>query len=247
VETRESVNELVDHTLASIAGGRLECASDIVMLRASELAHAIKCRDVSCCEVMQAYLKHIDRLNPIVHALRLGVEQAELIALAYHRDTQLRRGEYLGWMHGLPTVIRENRDAAACALVARRMKNAGCIIVGEANQSLSVSDCDCEYRPVAMPLNAYDQRKTAGGGAASAAVALALRMLPVADGSDPAMSLQNACAFNNVLGFRPSAGRTLPETQQLLAPTFAARGLMARSVRDLARLFLVQSGYNDRP
>ena len=118
VEMRESVYELVDHTVASIAGGRLECASDIVMLRASEMARAIKCRDVSCCEMMQAYLKHIDWLNPIVHALRLGVEQAELIALAHHRDTQLRRGEYLGWMHGLPTVIGESRDAAACALVA---------------------------------------------------------------------------------------------------------------------------------
>jgi Amidase len=70
-------------------------------------------------------------------------------------------------------------------------------------------------------------------------------MLPVADGSDRAVSLENACAFNDVLGFRPSAGRTLLETQQLLAPTFAARGLMARSVRDLGRLFLVQSGYND--
>ena len=162
METRESVNELVDHTVASIAGGRLECASDIVMLRASEMARAIKCRDVSCCEMMQAYLKHIDWLNPIVHALRLGVEQAALIALAHHRDTQLRPGEYLGWMHGLPTVIRENRDAAACALVARRMKSAGCIIVGEANQSRSVSDCDCEYRPVTMPLNAYDQRRLLG-------------------------------------------------------------------------------------
>ena len=95
-------------------------------------------------------------------------------------------------------MIRENRDAAACALVARRMKNAGCIIVGEANQLISVSDCDCEYRPVAMPLNAYDQRKTAGGDAASAAVALALRMLPVADGSDPAVSQQNACAMSSV-------------------------------------------------
>ena len=63
-------------------------------------ARAIKCRDVSCCEMMQAYLKHIDWLNPIVHALRLGVEQAALIALAHHRDTQLRPGEYLGWMHG---------------------------------------------------------------------------------------------------------------------------------------------------
>jgi len=103
-------------------------------------ARAIKCRDVSCCEMMQAYLKHIDWLNPIVHALRLGVEQAALIALAHHRDTQLRPGEYLGWMHGLPTVIREK---------ARRMKNAACIIVSEANQSRSVSDCDCEYRPVA--------------------------------------------------------------------------------------------------
>src|SRR6516225_195131 len=117
VETRESVNELVDHTVASIAGGRLECPSDIVMLRASEMARAIKCRDVSCCEMMQAH-PHIDRLNPIVHALRLGVEQAELIALAHDRDTQLRRGEYLGWMHGLPTVIGESRNAAACALVA---------------------------------------------------------------------------------------------------------------------------------
>jgi hypothetical protein len=38
-----------------------------------------------------------------------------------------------------------------------------------------------------------------------------LRMLPVADGSDRAVSLQNACAFNNVLGFRPSAGRALPD------------------------------------
>ena len=59
-------------------------------------------------------------------------------------------------------MIRENRDAAACALVARRMKSAGCIIVGEANQSRSVSDCDCEYRPVAMPLSAYDQRRLPG-------------------------------------------------------------------------------------
>jgi len=64
VETRESVNELVDHTVASIAGGRLEWASDIVMLRASEMARAIKCRDVSCCEMMQAYLKHIRSAEP---------------------------------------------------------------------------------------------------------------------------------------------------------------------------------------
>ncbi|HET7500113.1 MAG TPA: amidase family protein [Kofleriaceae bacterium] len=39
-----------------------------------------------------------------------------------------------------------------------------------------------------------------------AAVALALRMLPVADGSDHAGSLRNPAAFNNVLRFRTRFG-----------------------------------------
>jgi len=41
----------------------------------------------------------------------------------------------------------------------------------------------------------------------SAAVAVALRMVPVADGSDNGGSLRNPAAWNNVFGFRTSTGR----------------------------------------
>jgi hypothetical protein len=210
----------------------------------SELARAIRRRDVSCCEMMEAYLDHIDRLNPIANAITLRLSRGGLIARARHRDAQLRRGEYLGWMHGLPMAIKEYRGKARYGLVAARMKNAGCIILGEANDPLSMPECGPNNNPVRMPLNAYDQPKTAGGGAAGAAVAVALRMLPVAAGHEVGGSVHNPAAFNNVLGFRPSAARTPPEAHDLLTSAFAARFLMARSVRDLARLFFVQSEYD---
>jgi hypothetical protein len=43
--------------------------SDLVMLDAITLADAIRSRQVSCVEVMTAYLDHIEKLNPKVNAL----------------------------------------------------------------------------------------------------------------------------------------------------------------------------------
>jgi amidase len=43
--------------------------SDIVLMDALALSHAIKSKQVSCVEVMNAYLNHIDALNPHVNAI----------------------------------------------------------------------------------------------------------------------------------------------------------------------------------
>jgi amidase len=43
--------------------------SDIVMLDGVALARAIRARDVSCVEVMSAYLDHIGHLNALVNAI----------------------------------------------------------------------------------------------------------------------------------------------------------------------------------
>ena len=64
--------------------------SDLVMLDAITLADAIRSRQVSCVEVMTAYLDHIEKLNPKVNALvALSVQaHAELscLQLAYAYD-----------------------------------------------------------------------------------------------------------------------------------------------------------------
>jgi amidase len=43
--------------------------SDIVMMDALALSRAIKSKQVSCVEVMNAYLDHIDALNSKVNAI----------------------------------------------------------------------------------------------------------------------------------------------------------------------------------
>jgi amidase len=94
--------------------------------------------------------------------------------------------------------------------------------------------------------NAYDQSRTAGGSSGGAAVALALRMAPVADGSDYGGSLRNPAGWNNVFGLRPGVGRVPIEAPDMWLPSIGVCGPMARTTADLAMLLSVQAGYDPR-
>ena len=91
--------------------------------------------------------------------------------------------------------------------MVERIRRAGAIIIGKTNVP-EFGLGSQTYNPVfGTTLNAYDQTKTCGGSSGGAAVALALRMLPVADGSDHGGSLRNPAVLNNVFGFGTSFGR----------------------------------------
>ncbi|MEI7977170.1 MAG: amidase, partial [Betaproteobacteria bacterium] len=95
--------------------------------------------------------------------------------------------------------------------------------------------------------NAWDPTKTAGGSSGGAAVALAQRMLPVADGSDFMGSLRNPAGWNHVFGMRPSQGRVpKPSAPDLFIAQLSTEGPMARTVSDLAMLLSTQAGYDAR-
>ncbi len=81
--------------------------SDIVMMDALPLGRALRAKQLSCVEVMNAYLDHIDRFNPKVNAIISMRERKELIAEAAQRDEQLRRGEDMGPLHGMPQAIKD--------------------------------------------------------------------------------------------------------------------------------------------
>ena len=49
--------------------------NDIVAMPAHALSEAIRKRQVSCREVMAAYLAHIDRVNPKLNAAKLQIGQ----------------------------------------------------------------------------------------------------------------------------------------------------------------------------
>ncbi len=95
--------------------------------------------------------------------------------------------------------------------------------------------------------NAWNPAFSAGGSSGGGAVAVAQRMLPMADGSDLGGSLRNPAGWNNVFGLRPSQGRvpSWPRSDAFFAQ-LVTEGPIARNVADLALLLGVQSGHDPR-
>lgn len=236
----------------------------VVELDAIELSRAIHARQVSCHEVMQAYLAQVERFNPAVNALVSLRSDEDVLAEAVQRDRELDQGRSRGWMHGMPQAIK---DLAATqglrttlgsplfaehipqsdAISVARVRASGAIIIGKTNVPEFGLGSQTYNSVFGTTGNAYDPRLVAGGSSGGAAVALALRMLPVADGSDMMGSLRNPAAFNNVFGLRPSFGRVpYGPTPELFIQQLGTEGPMGRSVADVARLLSVQAGYDPR-
>ena len=123
---------------------------EITRISASRLSQAIKSRDVSCVEVMQAYLERIHRYNPLYNAIVSLVDDSELLRQAAAADKALLKGEYWGWMHGMPHAIKDLADAqglvstygspifaqnvaAADSLPVARIRAQGAIFIGKTN------------------------------------------------------------------------------------------------------------------
>ena len=83
---------------------------DITDMSASRLSLAIRQREVSCVEVMQAYLARIHRYNPVYNAIVSMVDDDVLIDQARAADQALSKGDYWGWMHGMPYAVKDSKD-----------------------------------------------------------------------------------------------------------------------------------------
>lgn len=238
--------------------------SEILALDACALSSAIRTRALSCRELMQATLERIERLNPEWNAV-VSLQPAEdLLAQADARDAQLARGQWLGWMHGFPQAVKDLAFTKGIrttmgspllqdfvpqedSIVVERARRAGAIIIGKTNVPEFGLGSQTYNAVFGATANAWDPTKCAGGSSGGAAVALALRMLPVADGSDMGGSLRNPAAYNNVFGLRPSAGRVpkFPAVESFIEQ-LGTEGPMARTVTDLAMLLSVQAGHDPR-
>ena len=237
---------------------------ELVRLDACRLSTLIARREVSCRELMSAFLDRIEAVNPAVNAIVALQPRDALLAQSDAHDAMLARGERMGWLHGFPIAVKDLAQTAgvvttmgspifrgnvpaADGLGVARMRRAGGILIGKTNTPEFGLGSHTYNTVYGLTRNPYDLSRCAGGSSGGAAVALALRMLPVADGSDMGGSLRNPAAFNNVFGFRPSFGRVpkLPEFD-LFMQQLGVEGPMGRSVSDLAQLLAIQAGHDPR-
>jgi len=235
---------------------------DVTALEATALSTAIHARQVSCIEVMTAYLDRIDRQNRAVNAIVALQPRDGLLKQAQACDEDLAAGRSRGWMHGFPHAVKDLENTKGIvstqgspifrdfvpthdSFFVERLRKSGAILIGKTNAP-EFGLGSQTYNPVyGATLNAYDHRKTSGGSSGGASVGVALRMLPVADGSDYMGSLRNPSGWNNIFGLRPTVGR-VARVQDSFLPSMGVMGPLARTVPDLAMLLSVMSGYDAR-
>ena len=234
------------------------CFSSAVVLRARLASGELGAR-----EVMQAHLDRIAQVNPALNAV-VTLDAEGALASADAADARRARGEPLGALHGLPVGVKDlvatkgmrttygsllfrDHVPSENALAADRLEAAGAIIIGKTNTpEFGCGGGQTTNAVFGQTLNPYDLNRSCGSSSGGSAVALAARMVPLADGSDFGGSLRHPAGHCNVVGFRPSPGRVPRFPTSLGWFTLSVDGPMARTVADVALLLSAQAGPDAR-
>jgi amidase len=243
-------------------------SKDLLRLDCRTLSLELSEGRVTAEDLMIATLDRIEKLNPRFKAIIALRGREELLEEARECDRQREEStEQLGVLHGIPTAIKDLSNVAGFPTTmggsplyrfrnipsesdpfSRRIVDEGAIIIGKTNTpELGVGSHTFNKR-WGTTVNPYDLTKSAGGSSGGAAVAVATRMLVVADGTDMMGSLRNPAGWNNIYSHRPTAGmieeKNTSDCRNMnpLPYPISTAGPMARNPQDLSFLLQVMAG-----
>lgn len=221
-------------------------------------------RRLTSAELTEAYLRRIERLDPLLHAV---IEtNPEALDIAARRDRERRAGRVRGPLHGIPILVKDNiatndamgTTAGSLALVGSRvprdarivarLRAAGAVILGKANLSEWAN-----FRGVVPPAirergfhlngwsarggftrNPYDLGRDPCGSSSGSAVAPAANLCAVAIGTETDGSIVCPAAHNAIVGLKPTVGLVAQDGIVPISHSQDTAGPMGRTVTDVA-------------
>lgn len=215
-------------------------------------------RQVSCRQVVQAYLVRIETLNPQLNAI-IALNNLSLTIADSLDAVLLSEGTVDAPLFCIPVLLKDNFDTAGMATTAgsisleysqpeydapvvTRLKHAGAIILGKSNmhefalEGLSVSSLGGQTH------NPYDLTRTPGGSSGGSGAAVAVSLSTFATGSDTVNSIRSPAASNSLCGIRPTRGLISRSGIIPVSHTQDTIGPLSRTIEDLALAFEVMVG-----
>ncbi|MEM2134114.1 MAG: amidase family protein [Candidatus Jordarchaeaceae archaeon] len=235
---------------------------EIVWMSALELSKAIRDGELSPVDVVDAFFKRIEKVNPEINAfVTLTEENARKEAEAAEKAVKSRKT--LGPLHGVPVAIKDNMPVKGIRttwgsklyenyfpkedyVLVERLRSSGAIIIGKTNLPefglIGITD----NAVFGVTRNPWDKTRTCGGSSGGSAAAVAAGLCPIAVGNDWGGSLRTPASFCGVFGFKPHLGR-IPRWPQLPGfETLAVEGPITRTVADAALMLDVMAGPDSR-
>jgi len=199
---------------------------NLIYASATELARAIRAKDVSSEEVVTAYLARISDINPRLNAI-VQLTADMTLEQARKADDVLAQGESTGPLHGVPMTIKDSFDTAGVtttwgtpgragyvpdrdATVVARLKEAGAILLGKSNTSEFTLTHETDNPVYGRTNNPYNLDRTPGGSSGGSAAIVASGGSPFDIGSDTGGSIRNPAHFCGLAGIKPTSGRVPP-------------------------------------
>ncbi len=222
-------------------------------LGATQLAAAIRDRQIGVREVVDSHLARIAEVNGTLNAVTVVLAD-EARRAADEADATLSRGDVLGPLHGVPFTVKENIDVAGQATthgvpagvasvaehdapVVARLREAGAILIGRTNMADMGMRLHTGSSLRGDTLNPWNALKTPGGSSGGEAAALASGMTPLGLGNDYGGSLRYPSMCCGTVALRPTLGRIASVSgggaPRPSSQLFAVTGPMARRVEDL--------------
>ena len=235
---------------------------------ATQMAAAIRAREVSSLECVESCIERTEAVNPTVNAI-IDPLYDEARRSAEAADAALRRGDITGPMHGVPATIKINIDyagrpttngvaqfleriPATDAPLVQKWREAGAVILGRTNTPAMSFGLYTNNKLYGRTYNPWDRDVGPGGSSGGAAVSVATGMVPLAHGNDSGGSIRYPAYCCGVFGMRPTFGRvphyssTAPSESAIMSQLAVCNGPFARSVDDLRISLNAMSGHDPR-
>jgi len=228
-----------------------------------DLRDAIARREVSSESATRAALDRIASTNPRLNAFT-QVFADHALARARDIDARIRASSaaQVGPLAGVPVALKdnicldhgrttccsrilENYESPYTATAARRLLDAGAVVLGKTNLDEFAMGSSTEHSCFGPTRNPWDTDRAPGGSSGGSAAAVAARVTPLALGSDTGGSIRQPAALCGVVGVKPTYGRVSRYGLVAFASSLDQIGPFTRTVPDAALALNVLCGFDE--
>jgi len=232
---------------------------DICYLPAYQMAEKITTQELTSLEITEIIIERIEKINPTINAYCTTTYDLAR-DMAKKADERVKNNENLPLLNGIPTSIKdlvpvkgvrttfgskifENYIPDEDAVVVKRLKDAGCVILGKTNTPEFGFKGATDNLIFGPTLNPWNLEKASGGSSGGAAASVVSGMGPLAQGSDGGGSIRHPACFCGCYGLKPSFGRVpIYPRDRITIQTLSVVGPIVNHVSDAALMLDAMKG-----
>ena len=229
-------------------------------LTALELGAAIKKGETTAVEAAECCFARMKEMEPEVHAF-INLDEERAMDQAKKVQKEIEEGKLTGPLAGVPVAVKDNictkGFATTCgsrmlehfvppydAFAARKLKEAGMVILGKANMDEFAMGSTTETSWYGVTRNPRNTQHVPGGSSGGSCAAVAAGECFAALGSDTGGSIRQPSSFCGVTGIKPTYGTVSRQGLVAYGSSLDQIGPIGKDVADCAALLQVIAGHD---